>query len=61
MTHRPRNQRTCHCKQCGTSFLTFKASAYCGSECRHQYNAEHGTTKQTGAFLDGASNTSNNT
>ena len=50
-----RNQRTCHCIQCGNSFLTYKATAYCGSTCRHQYFAIHGTTKLNGATNDGAS------
>lgn len=61
MTHRPRNQRTCHCRNCGIGFLTFKATAFCGYECRQAYIAIHGTTKPiTGANLDGASKTSSN-
>lgn len=61
MTHRPRNQRTCHCKQCGIGFLTFKATAFCGSGCRHEFIAINGTTQLTqGATQDGASNTRNN-
>lgn len=56
-----RNQRTCRCRHCGNGFLTFKATPFCGSECRISYVAVHGTTKPTGAFLDGASDTSNNT
>lgn len=61
MTYKPRNQRTCQCRMCGNGFLTFKATPFCGSECRHSYIAVHGTTKLTGANLDGASNTGNNT
>lgn len=61
MNYRPRNQRTCHCRHCGIGFLTFKATAFCGSDCRYSYIAIHGTTKLDGANLDGASNTSNKT
>ena len=57
-----RNQRTCHCRNCGNGFLTFKATAFCGSACRHSYIAIHGTNKpETGAYLDGASTTGNKT
>jgi hypothetical protein len=60
MNYRPRNQRTCHCKQCGIGFLTFKATAFCGSACRHEFIAINGTTLPTqGATQDGASNTRN--
>lgn len=61
MLHRPRNQRTCRCVQCGVSFLSYKSDHYCGSNCRHQYNAVHGTTKLNGATDDGASTTGYNT
>lgn len=50
-----RHKRTCRCAQCGNSFLAYKTTAYCGSTCRHQYFAEHGTTKLDGATNDGAS------
>lgn len=56
-----RNQRTCHCRNCGGSFLSYKAIPFCGSECRISYVASHGTTKPTGAYLDGASSTGKNT
>ena len=60
MTHKPRNQRTCHCRYCGIGFLTFKATAFCGSECRLTYIAIHGSTTPTnGANQDGAGNKTN--
>ncbi len=60
MSRGMRNQRSIICRHCNHSFLTYKATAFCSSGCRHKYIAIHGTNKLE-AYQDGASNTSNKT
>jgi len=49
-----RNQRVCHCTECGINFLTWKQTAYCSSRCRHTH-----TDKLKGVTKDGIRNTGN--